>query len=315
VFYEYQNHDTADLAQSITWAGSKQTYYIARLMVDNDLVNDFLRAYAYFRWADDIIDAPGSKRNGSRSNEEGIRFVKRQRSLIEGLYKGEQPDDLAPEEEIVAVLISHDRGENSGLQSFILNMFAVIEFDANRRGRPVSQSELIWYTEVLSKAVTDGLQYFVGNYYSYPDTEGRYLAAKGAHITHQLRDFLSDNADGFINIPSDYLEANSLQHGIGIKDVESALFRSWVRSQVEHARKLFREGKQYLDELNILRCKIVGHWYCARFELILDAIERDDYVLCAEYNERRKPSTWLKFAWLSLVITIKHFSRRSLLQK
>jgi hypothetical protein len=45
---------TATLAQSITWAGSKQAYYTARLMVDKDLVNDFYRAYAYFRWADDI---------------------------------------------------------------------------------------------------------------------------------------------------------------------------------------------------------------------------------------------------------------------
>lgn len=47
---------TAALARSITRAGSKQAYYTARLMVDKDLVNDFNRAYAYFRWLDDIID-------------------------------------------------------------------------------------------------------------------------------------------------------------------------------------------------------------------------------------------------------------------
>ncbi len=47
---------TAALARSITWASSKQTYYTARLMVDKDLVDDCYRAYAYFRWADDIID-------------------------------------------------------------------------------------------------------------------------------------------------------------------------------------------------------------------------------------------------------------------
>ena len=47
---------TAALAESITRTGSKQTYYTARLMVDKDLVSDFCRAYAYFRWIDDIID-------------------------------------------------------------------------------------------------------------------------------------------------------------------------------------------------------------------------------------------------------------------
>ena len=51
---------TAALARSITLAGSKQTYYTARLMVDKDLVDDFYRAYPYFRWADDIVDAPAS---------------------------------------------------------------------------------------------------------------------------------------------------------------------------------------------------------------------------------------------------------------
>ena len=44
---------TAALARAITRAGSKQTYYTARLMVDKALVDDFLKAYAYFRWVDD----------------------------------------------------------------------------------------------------------------------------------------------------------------------------------------------------------------------------------------------------------------------
>jgi hypothetical protein len=63
---------TAALAQAITRASSKQTYYTARLMVDKDLIDDFFRAYAYFRWADDIIDV------SSRSDDERISFIKRQ---------------------------------------------------------------------------------------------------------------------------------------------------------------------------------------------------------------------------------------------
>ena len=86
-------HDaTATLARSITWAGSKQTYYTAHLMVDRDLVGDFYRAYAYFRWVDDFIDIY------SQSDDERISFISRQRELINRLYRNERPDNLTPEE-------------------------------------------------------------------------------------------------------------------------------------------------------------------------------------------------------------------------
>ncbi len=293
---------TATLAQSITWTGSKQTYYTARLMMDRHLVNDFYRAYAYFRWADDIIDV------SSQSDEERIAFIRRQKDLIDRLYRNERPLDLMPEEEIAADLISNDRGENSGLQSFIRNMLAIIEFDAYRRGRLISQAELTWYSNCLGQSATDGLQYFMSNGHPYPATEGRYLAAIAAHITHLLRDQDQDTADGFINIPREYLEA----HGVGPQDVDSPAFRAWVRDRVELARAYFREGKRYLDQLDVLRCKIVGYWYCARFEGVLDTIERDDYTLRPRYNERRKLSTWLKMAWLGLSLTLRHIVRRGL---
>lgn len=291
---------TADLAQSITWSGSKQTYYTGRLMVDMDLVNDFNRAYAYFRWSDDMID------KSSLSAEEGIAFIKRQRELIDGLYAHERMEDLTPEEEILAALINNDRGENSGLQSFIRNMFAIIEFDTYRKGRLINESELTWYTDSLAKSVTEGIHYFVGNGHPYPTSDKRYSAALAAHITHLLRDMLPDTEDGFINIPLEYLES----HNINPDDVQSPAYRAWVRSRVELAREHFSTGKGYLNELDVLRTQIVGHWYCARFESVLDTIERDDYILRSEYYERSKISTWLKIAWLGVSITLRHLARR-----
>ena len=293
---------TAALARSITWAGSKQTYYTARLMVDRDLVSDFYRAYAYFRWVDDIIDV------SSQSADEPISFIRRQRELIDHLYRNERLDDLTPEEEMVADLISHDRGENSGLQSFIRNMLAIIEFDAYRKGRLISQQELTWYSNCLGKSVTDGIQYFIGNGHPYPATDSRCLAAIAAHIAHLLRDMLTDTANGFINIPREYLEA----HGISPENVDSPPFRAWVRGRVDQARQYFREGKRYLDGLDVLRCKIVGYWYCARFEDVLDIIERDGYILRPMGNGRRKLSTSLKIAWLGISVTLRHIARRGL---
>jgi phytoene/squalene synthetase len=293
---------TAALAQSITWASSKQTYYTARLMVDKELVDDCYRAYAYFRWADDVIDVE------SRSSQERISFIQRQRELIERLYRNERPHDLTPEEEIVADLIRHGKEENNKLGSYIRNFLAVIEFDAHRKGRFISQNELTWYSDCLGKSVTDRIQYFVGNDHRYPVAEDRYLAATAAHITHMLRDMVEDIAEGFINIPQEYLEA----HDISPRDMDSPPFRAWVRERVGLARKYFEEGKRYLNELDVLRCKIVAHWYCARFEGVLDAIERDGYVLRPEYNERRKLATWLKIARLGVSLVLQHAAHRGL---
>jgi phytoene/squalene synthetase len=271
------------------------------MMVDKGMVDDCYRAYGYFRWADDIVDV------ASQSREERIAFIDRQVGLIDRLYQGERPDDLSPEEEILADLISQDREESSGLQSFIRNFMAIVEFDARRKGRWISQSELTWYADCLGKAVTDCIQHFIGNGHPYPNTENRYLGATAAHITHMLRDMVNDISDGFINIPREYLEA----HGIHPGDVDSVPFRAWVRNRVELAWEYFREGKRYLSNLDVLRCKLAGYWYCIRFECVLDAIERDGYILRSAYNERRKVSTWLKMAWSGLSITFKHIICRS----
>jgi phytoene/squalene synthetase len=295
-----KNHSGA-LAQSITRHSSTQTYYTARMMVDRDKMYDFFRAYAYFRWADDFIDVH------SKSDEERISFIERQRAIIDGLYRQEEFTDLMIEESMVAELIENDRQDASGLQSFIRNMLAIVEFDAYRRGRLISNAELDWYTNRLGRSVTDGILYFVGNGHPYSSGDSKYLAATAAHITHLLRDMVRDTADGFINIPQEYLEL----HGIRPDDVNSPAYREWVRDRVHDARTYFSGGKTYLDELEVLRAKVVGHWYCARFEAVLDTIERDDYLLRDTYNERRRISTWLRIGWLGAYVTIRHLARRA----
>ena len=45
------------LAAAITKAASKQTYYTICLFVDREHVDDAYRAYGYFRWVDDVLDA------------------------------------------------------------------------------------------------------------------------------------------------------------------------------------------------------------------------------------------------------------------
>ena len=286
---------TAKLAKSITKKASKQTYYTARYMVDRNLVDDFFRAYAYFRWMDDMIDET------LESQKERFSFIKRQRELIDALYQKQTPNSLNTYEEIVAVLIEHDQNANSKLQSFIRNMFAIVEFDAYRKGQIITEEQLEWYTNCVAKSTTDGLQYFIGNDHEYPIDENQYFAAKAAHIVHLLRDTVEDLQNGFINIPKEHIEL----HGIDISQMESPAFRAWVRERTAKAREYFIKGKQYLETLSVYRCKTVGLWYCARFEPILNQIENENYILKSSYEEKGKSSKLLKMARLTMVAPFK----------
>ncbi len=291
---------SARLARQITWASSKQSYITARLLADRDLADDCLRAYAYFRWADDIIDITLA------TPEERFDFIARQKTLVERLYRHERPADLTVQETMLADLIAHDRGQNSGLRSFIVNFMAVIEFDAHRRDRLISQRELAVYTTCLGTAVMDGLLYFIGNGHPYLRTSDRNMAVVGAHLTHMLRDTLEDIPAGFVNVPAEDID----RFGIELDQPASEPFRRWVRGQVEQARDSFREGQGYIDSLDVLRAKLAGNWYCARFHCILQSIERDGYTLRADYPERRCLSAWLRMFALAGRVTWEHLRQR-----
>jgi phytoene/squalene synthetase len=282
------------LAASITRAASKQTYYTVRFLVDRDRVPDAYRAYAYFRWVDDRLD------RGVTDPSERIAFVDQQRALMDRCYRGEWPLNPSVEERMLVDLIRHDGEKSSGLQSYVRNMMAVMAFDAGRRGRLISQEELAGYTQCLATAVTEALHYFIGNGHSSPRSEARYLAATAAHITHMLRDTLEDTAAGYFNIPREFLES----HAIAPQAVASDAYRTWVHSRVRLARDYFKAGRSYLAQVENLRCRIAGYAYIARFEGVLDAIEREDYRLRADYREYKSLGAGLRMAWQALALAL-----------
>jgi phytoene/squalene synthetase len=267
----------SDLARKITRAASTQTYYTIRLLADRPLVDDAYRAYAYFRWVDDILDAPGMPK------EERLAFLRRQQQIIGRCYAGNTVDDLCPEETLVADLIARDTDEESGLHVYISQMMAVMAFDAGRKGRLISQLELDIYTLRLSMAVTEALYYFIGHDCASPINEARYLAVTAAHITHMLRDAVEDAQNGYFNIPREYLT----RHNLSPTDVGNPAYREWVKSRVGMARKLFAGGRTALAQVENARCRLAGYAYFARFEVVLEAVEKDDYLLRAAYPERK----------------------------
>lgn len=263
------------LAPSITRAASTQTYYTIQFLVDRGMTLNAYRAYGYFRWLDDRLD------RGDMERAERMAFVVRQKALVERCYRGERPGYLLDEETMLVDLIDSDRGHSSGLRTYIRNMMAVMAFDAERRGRLITQEELSAYTRWLATGVTEALYYFIGHECYSPHNRARYLAVTAAHITHMLRDTLDDVKAGYFNIPREIVERHDIDPG----DVSSGAYRQWVRSRVQLARSTFNAGESYLDQVESLRCRIAGHAYTARFETVLDAIERDGYCLRAGYPE------------------------------
>jgi phytoene/squalene synthetase len=280
----------SSLASSITKAASKQTYYTVRLLVDRDRVEDAYQAYAYFRWVDDVLDAD----SGSRL--ERSAFLERQKTLLESCYRGESPVDTTSQEEMLVELVERDQEKNSGLQLYLRNMMQVMDFDAGRRGRLISQTELNEYTRWLAIAVIECIHYFIGHDDFTPRDETRYLAVSAAHIAHMLRDTYDDQRIGYFNIPSEVLKANH----IGLEDVHSEAYRAWVKSQVDLAREYFEAGKDYFARVQNPRCRLACFAYTARFEWLLDTIEREGYHLRPQYNERKSMGAGLKMSWLAL---------------
>jgi len=274
-----------NLAPSITKAASTQTYYTIRHLVDHDRVADAYRAYAYFRWVDDTLDADVSALSAANAIEaqQRLAFLERQKSLLENCYQGEFPQDATVEENMLIELVQHDSEKNSGLQSYLRNMMQVMDFDAKRRGRLISQAELTEYTRWLATAVTEAMHYFIGHCCFSPHNETRYLAVAAAHITHMLRDTYDDVQAGYYNIPREVLEANHIQP----YEIHSPAYRLWVKSRVELARQYFNAGREYLSRVEELRCRLAGFAYTARFEWLLETIEQENYSIRPDYIERK----------------------------
>ncbi len=282
--------DSARLAASITRRASKQTYLTIRLLADRNLAADAYRAYAYFRWVDDIIDTD----SGSKAEKEA--FIARQQALLEASYQGRVMGTFCQEERMLVDLVAGDHEKNSDLHSYLSHMMAVMVFDLERRGRLITHPELAYYSKMLAIAVTDALHYFIGHDCPAPCSEARYRAVQGAHIIHMLRDTQEDTAAGYYNIPQDYLAANR----VSLQDVDSPAYRDWVKSRIQLARLDFDDGLAYIRQVKNWRCRLAGFCYTARFQWLLHAIERDGYRLRDTYPQRKSLPAALWMAWTAL---------------
>ena len=279
----------ATLAAAITRAASAQSYTTIRLLADRDRRADAYRAYAYFRWVDDLVDGNGPP-------DEARAFLRRQQNLLDAGYAGRMPADLRPEERLLAELIAGDDEVDSGLQAYLRHMMSVMAFDAGRRGRLISAAELDDYSRLLATAVMEALLHFIGHGQPAPAGPARYCAVVGAHVIHMLRDAAEDAAAGHFNVPAEYLSAHDLHPA----DTAHPACRQWARERVALARACFDEGRVTIAALDNPRRRLAGLAYTARFEWMARLIERDGYVLRPCYPQRKSAAAALWMTWRTL---------------
>jgi len=284
-----------NLPARITYAGSKQTYYTFLLLADRERVQDAFRSYAYFRWLDDQLDC------GEHAPQEKVALLERQKALLEACYRGDPPAQVSAEEQMLVDMVRNDTQEHSGLQIYLRNMMKVMAFDVERCGRVISQAELADYTHWLSTAVTEVLFHLIGHDDAPCGGETRYHAVNGAHIVHMLRDTVEDISSGYYNISAGVFRADRLSS----EDFHSPAMRKWVYGRVKLARQYFKLGRQYIFSVKNARCRLAGFAYIARFEWMLRLIERDQYILRAEYPERKSLKAGLWMAWRVVAASLK----------
>jgi phytoene/squalene synthetase len=288
------------LPASITKSASLQTFYTIRLLSDRDRVHDAYRAYAYFRWVDDCLDAEIPFGDDTGTDPERSAFVLRQKSLLDDCYTGRATANVNPQERMLVELVQNNPPKNSGLHSYLHNMMTVMAFDSDRRGRLISQAELKVYTHWLASAVTEAMHFFIGHDCYSPRDDTRYLAVSAAHITHMLRDTVDDIQAGYFNIPRETLETKHITP----QDIGSDAYRAWVQTRVQLARRYFRAGRDYMNRVANPRCRLAGFAYMARFEWLLDTFEHEGFYLRPAYEERKSFEKGLQMAWLALTSTL-----------
>jgi len=297
---------TAALAAAITKAASKQTYYTIRCLFDRPRVDDAYRAYAYFRWVDDAVDALTSSGWACADAERRARsaFLERQKSLLAACLRGDEAPAVDRHEAMLVELVRHAGAPDPRLVAYLQNMMSVMDFDVRRRGRLISQQELDDYTRWLAIAVTEAMHFFIGHEAAAPHDEARYLAVSGAHVIHMLRDTYSDLRAGYFNVPREVLEAWS----IGPNDVRCDAYRRWVRERVNVARACLDGGKGYFAGVDNRRLRLAGLAYISRFEWLLHTLEADQFTVRHEYAQRRSITTaaWMARSVLSSLAFPRH---------
>lgn len=208
----------------------------------------FARVYGYFRWADDIVDAPG------RDPARVAAFVVAQRALIAGERAPADP----PEAALCAALEEPTWG--SALRPVVTGMWEALAFDAARGPAPIAADALDRQVAHVGDAYLSALWICSGAAGAPPP--GLFALSRAATLTHVLRDLRVDLALGYTNLPP------------GVDVTNSGAVAAWVLARCDDAKARFAEGARSLPEVRPWRTRWLVGAFAWRYERVLAEVRR-----------------------------------------
>jgi phytoene/squalene synthetase len=212
----------------------------------------FFLVYAYFRWADDLVDAP--ERQPARVRA----FMKAQLARLD---RGEVGPELA--ERCLGQALAESDDER--LAQAVRTMARALDFDASRKGDPIRPDELQAQIRRVGDAYTLALLHAAE--VTVPVPSELFLLARAATATHHLRDLLIDQDLGYLNLPQEHAE----RHGLPVRGFTAAALGPYIRERAEVIRPMFHQGLRASEGLP-LRARLLFRLFAWRYRRLLDRL-------------------------------------------
>lgn len=220
----------------------------------------FVQMYGYFRWADDVIDAPDRERACVDA------FVARQRALVTRCLSGDAPQASELPEQALAEAAAVGRKHPRFVRA-VEGMWSALEADAGRDSAPISPALLSAQIQRVGDAYTDALLACAGVRGAVP--ESLWLLARAATAAHHLRDLCLDLTLGYRNLPA----ADAERFGLSPWQFSPEELSPYVLARSALIHRSFVAGSQAISALPSWRTRLLFRLYTYRYRRLLRALQ------------------------------------------
>lgn len=244
-------------ASATTRRASPGAWWLVHLLGTPEGARDFDGLYAYFRWADDRIDAPGRDPAATRD------FAQAQAQKVAALTRGEPAALLELPERALGEAL---RGGAPRLLGAVERMFAALRFDAHRGADPLSPEELDAQLVRVGDAYTLALLHACAA--PEPVPAGVFALARAATAVHHLRDLELDLGLGYLNLPA----AHAAPLGVDPRAPTPAGLRAYRLARAPAIHAEFERGLAALGGLRSWPGRALLRAFAWRYQRALRAL-------------------------------------------
>ena len=259
-------------ARSFFKEQSPKTYWSLWLFTTRENFRHFVCIYAYFRWADDIVDAP------QRDAEKVQGFCLEQETLI----KQERAPQTSLEKALLLSIQAPQKGDV--FQRICLKMWESLSFDAHRPSFVRPQKELflqicrigdsyaqaLWACSQAKGEMPNALQWL----------------ARAATATHHLRDIDEDLELRYCNIPQEAIA----HYGLDPDDLSWPNRAPYILERSNEIFLWFARGFEALPLISHLPTRLLFWLFGYRYKKVLLKIQKKAIFFCKSRPEKYRSS-------------------------